>query len=284
MAECPLISGDDDRMVQVIAHRGARSLAPENTLAAARAAHDAGADAWETDVQMTGDGHLILHHDRNLSRCTSVAEIYPVKIFDPLVKFTLEEISQLDAGSYYLQTDPFGQISQGHVSSEQAAAYIDEKIPTLDQALEFTHNRDWTINLELKYYSEYSAPNLPEKVLEAVAESRIDKHRVVISSFYHPWLDFILDQDAAVTVHALLGKDGESRIGDFQDFRFDVYNLNALLVEDDQIRLLKQKGKQVNLFTINDRTLFNRFSRMEIDGVFTDFPQRFIKNIRKNTT
>ncbi len=38
-------------MVTVIAHRGARSLTPENTLAAARKAHQLGADMWETDVE-----------------------------------------------------------------------------------------------------------------------------------------------------------------------------------------------------------------------------------------
>ena len=40
-------------MVAIIAHRGARSLAPENTLAAARKAHAVGADLWETDVAVT---------------------------------------------------------------------------------------------------------------------------------------------------------------------------------------------------------------------------------------
>ncbi|RMD58461.1 glycerophosphodiester phosphodiesterase, partial [Candidatus Parcubacteria bacterium] len=43
-----------------IAHRGARSLAPENTLAAARAALELGADMWELDVQLTADGEFIV--------------------------------------------------------------------------------------------------------------------------------------------------------------------------------------------------------------------------------
>ena len=44
--------------VEIIAHRGARSLAPENTLAAARLAHKLGAHRWETDAVLTRDGHL----------------------------------------------------------------------------------------------------------------------------------------------------------------------------------------------------------------------------------
>jgi glycerophosphoryl diester phosphodiesterase len=42
-------------MVLNIAHRGARSLAPENTLLAARRGLEAGADLWETDLAVTRD-------------------------------------------------------------------------------------------------------------------------------------------------------------------------------------------------------------------------------------
>ncbi|WP_353763502.1 glycerophosphodiester phosphodiesterase family protein, partial [Oceanithermus sp.] len=52
----------------VIAHRGARSLAPENTLAAAQKGLEVGADLWETDVGVTADGVLILFHDDSLKR------------------------------------------------------------------------------------------------------------------------------------------------------------------------------------------------------------------------
>ena len=51
-----------------IAHRGARSLAPENTLAAARKALEIGADLWELDVAMTSDGVPFIVHDDTLER------------------------------------------------------------------------------------------------------------------------------------------------------------------------------------------------------------------------
>jgi glycerophosphoryl diester phosphodiesterase len=49
----------DQNQVLIIAHRGARSLAPENTLAAAVKAFEVGADGWELDVAMSADGELI---------------------------------------------------------------------------------------------------------------------------------------------------------------------------------------------------------------------------------
>ncbi len=56
-------------MVEIIAHRGARSIASENSLAAARLAWEIGAHRWETDANLTGDGHQVLFHDLTLSRC-----------------------------------------------------------------------------------------------------------------------------------------------------------------------------------------------------------------------
>ena len=50
-------------MPEIIAHRGASYLAPENTLTAFRKAMEIGADGVEMDVQQTGDKKLVIHHD-----------------------------------------------------------------------------------------------------------------------------------------------------------------------------------------------------------------------------
>ena len=52
--------------VLTIAHRGASAHAPENTLAAIRAAIDLRCDLVEVDVQRTRDGVLVLVHDTDL--------------------------------------------------------------------------------------------------------------------------------------------------------------------------------------------------------------------------
>ncbi len=48
---------------QIIAHRGASYLAPENTLTAFKKAMEIGADGVEMDVQQTIDAGLVIHHD-----------------------------------------------------------------------------------------------------------------------------------------------------------------------------------------------------------------------------
>ena len=58
-----------------IAHRGAsgEGLAPENTLAAFEQAIELGVDLIELDVQLTGDGRLVVIHDPTLDRTTDLS-------------------------------------------------------------------------------------------------------------------------------------------------------------------------------------------------------------------
>ncbi|KAL7799089.1 PLC-like phosphodiesterase [Trichoderma ceciliae] len=60
------------RIPQAIAHRGFKASFPENTMAAFRAAIDAGAHALETDAHLSKDGVVVLSHDPSLKRCFGV--------------------------------------------------------------------------------------------------------------------------------------------------------------------------------------------------------------------
>ncbi|KAI0479571.1 PLC-like phosphodiesterase [Xylaria cf. heliscus] len=54
---------------QTIGHRGFKAAAPENTMAAFKAAIEAGVEALETDLHLTRDGVVVLCHDETLQRC-----------------------------------------------------------------------------------------------------------------------------------------------------------------------------------------------------------------------
>jgi glycerophosphoryl diester phosphodiesterase len=54
---------------QTIGHRGFKAAAPENTMAAFKAAVEAGVEAIETDLHLTRDGVVVLCHDETLQRC-----------------------------------------------------------------------------------------------------------------------------------------------------------------------------------------------------------------------
>ena len=110
---------------QIIAHRGASYLAPENTLAAFRKAMEIGADGVEMDVQKTLDGGLVIHHDYIIDLHTDISG----RIYD----MTEGELKDLDFGSW------------------KDVAYKDEKIATLAEALALCKSMEGcTVQLELK--------------------------------------------------------------------------------------------------------------------------------------
>jgi glycerophosphoryl diester phosphodiesterase len=78
----------------VLAHRGLRRRHPENTLGAFEDAVAQGVDGIETDVRLTSDGRLVLHHDRILPDGRPLAELTLAELERaraPLAPPTVEE-------------------------------------------------------------------------------------------------------------------------------------------------------------------------------------------------
>lgn len=77
---------------QACAHRGDNHCAPENTLRAFELALGKGAAQIEFDVRATGDGQLVVIHDKTVDRTTDGS--------GPVSELTLAEVRALDAGSW----------------------------------------------------------------------------------------------------------------------------------------------------------------------------------------
>ena len=96
----------------LVAHRGASAYAPEHTFESYQLALKQGADFVEQDLQITRDGILVCLHDLTLERTTNVKDIFPTRFREEPISgavmrhwyvsdFTLREIKQLDAGSWF---------------------------------------------------------------------------------------------------------------------------------------------------------------------------------------
>lgn len=110
----------------VIAHRGASFDAPEETIPAYTVARELGADYLEMDIQRTKDGVLIALHDDTLVRTTNVADVFPARAKDPVSTFTLAELKQLDAGTWFNKAYP----------DRARASYTGLQILTLDEVID----------------------------------------------------------------------------------------------------------------------------------------------------
>src|SRR5580765_8133886 len=115
----------------IIAHRGASAFAPENTLAAFEMAMDMGAGFIETDLQLSRDARLVALHDDTLDRTTNGQ--------GPVSSRTVEELRQLDAGSWFQAPN-----------HEAASSVAGERIPTIEEILAFGREHEIGLHLEVK--------------------------------------------------------------------------------------------------------------------------------------
>ena len=264
-------------MVAIIAHRGARSLAPENTLVAARKAHAIGADLWETDVAVSADARLFLMHDDAMTRTTDVAAKFPGRVPAPFSTYTLAEIRSLDAGSWFQRDDPFGQVAAGAVERSELASYVGEKVPTLREAFELTLELDWLLNLELR---AQPGPNDDFDVVGAVLaladEVGIGPDHLLFSSARHAWLKAVKQRRPDFAVQAILGLFPQDPI-DFGDPFFDTFNPRITRLPIEQIEEQLALGKRLNPYTVNDEETISRLVEIGITGLITDFPQRGVR-------
>ena len=147
---------------RILGHRGARLLAPENTLPGFRAAISEGADGVELDVRRTADQVLVCLHDAGLGRTTNGR--------GPVREHTLAEVRRLDAGG--------SPRRNGHHGGQESI-----RVPTLTEALDSLPSSA-LVDVEVKCRGQ--GPDGPAQVadlLAATLEGRPDRDRVLVSSF-----------------------------------------------------------------------------------------------------
>jgi glycerophosphoryl diester phosphodiesterase len=265
-----------------IAHRGARSLAPENTLAAARKAARAGADMWETDVRLTSDGEPVLIHDHTPGRTSNVLKVFPRRIPWRVCDFTLEELGRLDFGSWFQATDPFGEIAAGAVSREDLAEYRGERVPTLREAMEFTALSRMTLNIEIKDLSGTPGHlKVAGKVARLILEMGMEE-KVIVSSFNREYLKDLKRMDRRIQTGLLVQSflaEPESVLGSLEA---DAYHPRLTAIDFADISRLRRSGYEVFVWVVNHEEIMQRLIEAQASGIFTDFPQRLSPLLRSS--
>ncbi|MGL6224412.1 MAG: glycerophosphodiester phosphodiesterase family protein, partial [Steroidobacteraceae bacterium] len=232
--------------VAVTAHRGASLQAPENTMAAFRAAHAAGADYVELDVQRTHDGAIVVFHDGDLLRMGGDAR----KVKD----LTLDEITAIDIGV------------------RRGSAHAGEKVPTLAEVIDYARGK-FRINIELKY--NVPDPGLAPAVIELV-RSMDFLDQVVITSLDHASLRQVekimpsLDTGLIVT----------AAVGNVTRTDTDFVSLNSARATATLIDQARAAGKQVHVWTVNKPEVMLRMIERDVDNIITDDPALLVGVMR----
>jgi glycerophosphoryl diester phosphodiesterase len=227
----------EERTITIHAHRGVSARAPENSLAAERAAIDAGADYMETDVQLSRDGVLVIAHDSDFSRLGGIAK----KVWD----LTYDEIRAIPIGG------------------RSAPEFREEISPTLDALLAEAKGRI-KLNIELKYYGGHQ-PGLAEKVIDAVRRHGMLDQVVIQSLEYEPLLE----------VHRLAPNVPIGYLLSFNAREPSRLNVDFLSVQQSRldhrfIRQAHRRGQQVYAWTVDAPADMEFLFDLGIDGIITD--------------
>ena len=261
----------------ICAHRGARSIAPENTLMALEKARNGGADLWETDVQVTADGELVLFHDYTLERTTDVAGCPEFVDRRPwnLADFTLAELQQLDAGSWFLQADPFGTIATGEVPEGDFSTISKQRIPLLRDVLDDCRKYDFPVNLEIKDQTGTAADvTIVEQILNLI-KTTATEHLVLLSSFNHNYLRQVKQFNRIIATAVLVEKKHPQDLLRYLcDLDVDAYHPDQLITAATLVHQLTAAGIVVNLWTVNDIERAQYFAAAGATFICTDWPQR----------
>jgi glycerophosphoryl diester phosphodiesterase len=232
------------------AHRGASGYYPENTMLAFEKAVELGCTGIETDVQMTSDGVLVLIHDEMVNRTTECVGF--------VKDYTYNELRKLNAGSWF------------------SSKYSGVKIPSLEELLLFSADKNLILNLEVK--SEIiNYVGIEEKLIELIYKYNIQE-RVIISSFNHystvKCKEISKNVKTGLLYYENLYKPQEYAKSAFADALHPYfYTLNNEIIKE-----AKKEGMLINTYTVNDINYMKYFVEHQVDGIITNYPDK-LKNI-----
>lgn len=238
-----------------IAHRGASSLAPENTIAAFKKAYEVGADGIELDVQLSKDGVPVVIHDEMVNRTTGG---------EGWVKdMTATELKNLDAGSWF------------------SGEFAGETIPTLGEVLEEFKNRCFLINIELKM-DVVKYQGLEEAVIDEI-KSRHLEEKIIISSFNHDSLKICKKINPAIRT-GFLYTSGNHNPWEYIK-KLGCYSAHPFFLNlfyPGTVQGFKKNGIPVFAWTVNIKFAMKHMIRAGVEAVITDKPDQFTEMRKKH--
>jgi glycerophosphoryl diester phosphodiesterase len=240
----------------VIAHRGASGHAPENTMASFQRAVDLGARFIETDLQLTRDARVIAIHDFTFDRTTTgTGEVHLLP---------LNQVRALDAGSWFGDRD--------------GKSYAGEKVPVLEEILDFAKLNDAIFYLEIKSGQTWGI----EHVVVATLRDRNASARVMIISFDPAALDTVHRLDSTMMTGLLCEIPSTDLVE--RTVRAGARQLVARgdLITAAVTEKAHRAGLQVVAWTINEVEQMRQVIEAGVDGIITDYPDRAFAVLRES--
>lgn len=250
-------------------HRGARGLMPENTIPGFLKAVEYPIQTIELDVVISSDLQVIVSHEPWMS-----AQICDVSERDSLLIFhmTAEEIAKIDCGR---KAHPLFPNQEKLFAHKPTLSEVVLAINAHCDKLKIPYPK---FNIEIKSVPGWDDKYTPrpkefvEIVLRVIRELKIEE-RTIIQSFDPRILNELFKTNSIVKTALLvfMERDMSAALSLLEQLP-DIYAPNFILVSEDLVKQVHEKGMKIIPWTVNDLDVMRNLIDMGIDGMITDYP------------
>lgn len=232
-----------------VAHRGSSGSCPENTRAAIAKAIETGVDMIELDCRLTKDGHIVVFHDERLQRTARAKGFVRGK--------TLKELKKLDVGAWFKKS------------------FKGERILTLEEAIEIL---DGKVDISIDIKSDRAGAQGIELKLLFIVSHYGYLERAVFSSFDSRVLRRLRELAPDTRIGILHGADVKDN--PFQlarEIGAESIHMQKELATPPVLERAAQLGLKTLVWTVNEVPEMEKFLALGVDGIVSDFPEKFWK-------
>jgi glycerophosphoryl diester phosphodiesterase len=251
----------------IIGHRGASTVAPENTLSAFARALREGADGIELDVRLSRDGTAVVIHDATLPRARLRKRF--------VARMTLAQLKQTDAGSWFNRRNP----------DLARLEYTGQTIPALDEVFQLLLNQPGkprVVYVEMKCgRSRKHNEKLVNATVAAVQQHELQKQAILIS-FNLRAVARVKQLDVSLRTGALFGqrsvvKSPARIVQAAVECSADEILINHSLVSQKLIAAARARDFSTVVWTVDDKAWLERARALGIQALMTNDPAKFLK-------
>ena len=236
---CSLLLNSQESILN-IGHRGAKGHIAENTIASIRKAIELGADGIEIDVFLCKSGEIVLFHDKTLEKLTNGDGNVEDK--------NIEELRKLKVlNSSY-------------------------SIPTLEEVLK-SIDKDIFLNIELK--GRNTAEGSLRLIRKYVKRNKIEFNNILFSSFNWEELKDLRSLSDKVQLALITEQDPLLAIDYALKLKAVAINPNYKDLNEQIISKINEKGLKIYTWTVNSKIQIDRLKVLNVNGIITDYPDRF---------
>lgn len=238
--------------MEIMGHRGAAGIAPENTMPGFGKCRELGIRWVELDIRPTRDGELVLLHDKSLKRTANKDR--------DVNDLSFEEIQKLDVGSHF------------------NTKFAGTRVPALAEVLGTFHG-NLNFNIELKD-DEDQVDGQITRLFELLDKYQL-RHKVLLSSFKEKILEALREADDRLQLAIISNRSADylKKVATRLDCAY--INAGSKILSEGLVKWAHDKNKKISAWTANESALMHVFAELHVDLLVTDYPDVALETLEE---